>query len=265
MSGLIYTPRAHRWLAALAAVLAVGVFGLPLLMLLLASIAGQWNGILPSQLTLDHLQDALAGDERLALWHSLATGATATLVAIILGAWGAIAVRRAPAAVQRWVDAVYLVPIAIPSVSIGLALLVAFSRPPLLLNGTVGLVILTHVVLITAYAYINAKAGLARLPAALEEMAGSLGAPPRMVMARVTLPLLLPHLLAAAALGFALSMGELGATIMLYPPRWATAPVEVFALTDRGLIFSGAAVSVVLLACTFAALLLLDRQRRRRE
>ncbi len=263
MNGLSFSAGSRRWLSALAGMLVLGVFGLPLLMLLLASVAGRWNGVLPSQLTLEHLRGALAGDERLALWHSLATGTAATLFALVQGAWGAIAARRAPARVQRWVDAVFLVPIAIPSVSIGLALLVAFSRPPLLLNGTVSLVILTHVVLITAYAYLNAKAGLARLPPHFEEMAGSLGAPPHMVLVRVTLPLLLPHLLAAAALGFALSMGELGATIMLYPPRWATAPVEVFALTDRGLIFSGAAVSIVLLACTFAALLLLDRRRPR--
>lgn len=261
MISLIHAPASRRSLAALALALVIGVFGLPVLMLMLASVAGQWNGVLPSQLTVEHLRGAIAADQRLALWHSLATAVTATAVALALGAWGALAARRAPPGVRRLVDVVYFVPIALPSVSIGLALLVAFSRPPLLLNGTVTLVIVTHVVLITAYAYANAKAGLARLPAALEEMAGSLGATPHMVMLRITLPLLLPHLLAAAALGFSLSMGELGATIMLYPPRWATAPIEVFALTDRGSIFSGAAVGVVLLAGTFAALLMLDRKR----
>jgi 2-aminoethylphosphonate transport system permease protein len=127
----------------------------------------------------------------------------------------------------------------------------------------VELVVLTHVVLVTAYAYANAKAGLERIPPGLEDMADSLGAAPRMVMLHVTLPLLIPHLLAAAALGFALSMGELGATIMLYPPQWVTAPVDVFTLTDRGSVFSGAAASVLLLACTFAVLLLLNRVSRR--
>jgi 2-aminoethylphosphonate transport system permease protein len=91
-------------------------------------------------------------------------------------------------------------------------------------------------------------------------MAGSLGATPSRVLARVTLPLLLPQLRAAAALGFALSMGELGATIMIYPPGWVTAPVEIFSLTDRGSLFAGAALSVWLLAITFGALWLLDRR-----
>lgn len=259
---LLYTAPTRFGLRLLALGLAGWVFGLPLLLLGMASVAGQWNGLLPSHLTLEHLRNAIWGDQTLALGHSLATGVLATAFAVLLGAWGALAARQAPPGVQRLVDALYLLPIAIPSVSIGLALLVAFSRQPLLLNGTIAMVVLAHAVLVTAYAYASAKAGLTRMPAGLEEMAGSLGATPRLVLLRITLPLLRPHLLAAAALGFSLSMGELGATIMLYPPQWVTAPVDVFALTDRGAVFSGAAVSVLLLGCTFGALLLLNRARR---
>jgi 2-aminoethylphosphonate transport system permease protein len=263
MRRLVYTEASRRGLALLALLLATLVFGLPLLMLVLASVAGQWNGVLPSQFTLEHLQSAAVGGQSVALWHSLATGLSATSISVVLGAWGALAARGAARWVQHVTDSAYLLPIALPSVSIGLALLIAFSRPPLLLNGSVELVVLTHVVLVTAYAYANAKAGLERIPPGLEDMADSLGAAPRMVMLHVTLPLLIPHLLAAAALGFALSMGELGATIMLYPPQWVTAPVDVFTLTDRGSVFSGAAASVLLLACTFAVLLLLNRVSRR--
>jgi ABC-type Fe3+ transport system permease subunit len=45
-----------------------------------------------------------------------------------------------------------------------------------------------------------------------------------------------------AAFSFALSMGELGATMMVYPPGWLTIPVGIFALTDRGDVFDGAAL-----------------------
>ncbi len=261
MSELIHSRGARRLLAGAGMIVTAIVFGLPLLTLILASIAGEWTRALPSTLTVAHLRAALGGAQRAALWHSLATGLVATIVALVLGAWGALASRRYPAPVRRGIDALFLMPVAIPSVSIGLALLVAFSHPPLLLNGTVVLVVITHVVLITAYAYTSAQAGIARLPPSVEEMAGSLGAAPSRVLVRVTLPLLLPHLRAAAALGLALSMGELGATIMIYPPGWVTAPVEIFSLTDRGSLFAGAAVSVWLLATTFAALRLLDRRR----
>ncbi len=63
---------------------------------------------------------------------------------------------------------------------------------------------------------------------------------------KVTLPLIAPYLIAAFGLSFALSMGELGATVMVYPPGWVTLPVAIFGLTDRGDIFSGAALTMIL-------------------
>jgi 2-aminoethylphosphonate transport system permease protein len=61
-------------------------------------------------------------------------------------------------------------------------------------------------------------------------------------------------LLAAFSLSFALSMGELGATMMVYPPGWVTMPVGIFALTDRGDVFDGAALTVILTLVTLAVL-----------
>ena len=68
-----------------------------------------------------------------------------------------------------------------------------------------------------------------------------------------------PYLVAALSLSFALSMGELGATVMVYPPGWVTLPVEIFALTDRGDVFKGAAVTVLLALSTLAVLVALAR------
>ena len=63
-----------------------------------------------------------------------------------------------------------------PSVSIGLGLLVAFSRPPLLLNGTIAIVFAAHFVLISAFTFGNVSAGLARIAPEFEQVAESLGA-----------------------------------------------------------------------------------------
>jgi 2-aminoethylphosphonate transport system permease protein len=51
-------------------------------------------------------------------------------------------------------------------------------------------------------------------------------------------------------LSIALSMGELGATVMIYPPGWVTMPVGIFALSDRGAIFDAAALTMVLAIST---------------
>lgn len=239
------------------------IFGLPLAVVGLASVAGQWNSVLPSHFTLIHLRDAMQGNSGHELWISLITGLVASLVALVIGTWAALALRGLRGRLRRVMDSLFLVPIAVPSVSVGLGLLVAFSRPPLLLNGTPWIVLIAHVVLVTAFAYSSVSAGLARLPSAYEQVAASLGGRPAYVLARVTLPLLTPALVAAAGLCFALSMGELGATIMVYPPDWVTMPVGIFALTDRGAVFDGAALTVLLLLVTLAVLVAMSRIRTR--
>ncbi|HEX8739140.1 MAG TPA: ABC transporter permease subunit [Casimicrobiaceae bacterium] len=239
------------------------VFGLPLVVVGAASIAGQWNDVLPSHLTLRHLHDAFVSNAGVELLTSLSTGVIASVVALVIGTWAALAVRALRRRGARVIGTLFVLPIAVPSVSVGLGLLVAFSRPPLLLNGTSTIVLIAHVVLVTAFAFSSVSAGLARLPAHYEQVAASLGGRPAYVLFRVTLPLLTPSLVAAAGLCFALSMGELGATIMVYPPGWVTLPVGIFALTDRGAVFDGAALTVLLLALTLVVLVGVSRIRTR--
>src|SRR5579859_1552217 len=114
-------------------------------------------------------------------------------------------------------------------------------------------------VLISLFTYGNGSAGLARIPQDVEQVAESLGARPAYRLRHVTLPLILPYLIAAFSLSFALSMGELGATIMIYPPGWVTLPVDIFALTDRGDVFEGSALTMLLILATLAVLIGLSR------
>ncbi|MEO8847368.1 MAG: ABC transporter permease subunit, partial [Casimicrobiaceae bacterium] len=190
---------------------------------------------------------------------SIATGLLASAIALVSGTWAALALRGLRPLSKRALDAVFFIPSAVPSVSVGLGLLVAFSHPPVLLNGTTLIVLIAHFVLISAFTYGNVAAGLSRLPADFEQVAESLGARPLYRLRRVTLPLLTPYLIAAFSLSIALSMGELGATVMIYPPGWVTLPVGIFALTDRGAIFDAAALTMVLAFSTLIVLLGLAR------
>lgn len=56
-------------------------------------------------------------------------------------------------------------------------------------------------------------------------------------------------------------MGELSATMMIYPPDWLPLPVQIFAATDRGSLFTGAALAVALMATTLLVLLAVSRIR----
>jgi 2-aminoethylphosphonate transport system permease protein len=256
---LVWSSLGRGFVWSLAAVLIAVFYVAPLAIIALASIAGEWNGIFLSKPTLDHYLIALTSDSGEQLRVSIITGVVASVLALLSGTWAALALRGLPLLWRRIIDLTLFLPTAVPSVSVGLGLLVAFSRPPLLLNGTIAIVFLAHFVLISAFTYGNVSAGLARLPVDYEQVAESLGARPFFRLRRVTLPLILPYLIAAFSLSFALSMGELGATIMVYPPGWVTVPVGIFALNDRGEVFDGAALTMLLIVATLIVLIALSR------
>lgn len=261
---MLVSSKAGRWAAwLLFAVLFLPVYGIPFAVLGLASLAKTWDGAIPHSYTAAHYASGLAGDSRGSLLVSLITGVLASLIALLIGGWAAIAAQRLRRRARRAVSAVFLAPVAVPSVVIGLSALIAFGRPPLLLSGLPAIVVVVHVVIVTAFAYQNISAALTRLDPAYSQVAASLGGSPGYVLRRITLPLLTPALAASAALCFALSMGELGATIMVYPPSWATLPVWIFGLSDRGQVFDAAAMTVLLLAATIAVLFGLSRVRTR--
>ncbi|WP_306357079.1 MULTISPECIES: ABC transporter permease [unclassified Nocardia] len=260
---LVWTRRGRAAVLAVFAVVVTVVFIAPIATVVAAGLAGRWTGPLPSDLGFGNVGRALSGEQAASLSVSLQTALLAGAAALVLGTWAALAAREAPEWLRRITDAVFHVPVAVPSVAIGLGVLIAFNERPLLLGGTTWIVVLAHTVLVLAYAFSGVSAALDRLDPGYRQAAESLGAGPVRVLFRITLPLLLPALGAAAGLSIALSMGELGATIMVYPATWKTLPVTIFAATDRGEVFDAAASTTLLVLVTLIALVVLGRLRGR--
>ncbi|WP_336081529.1 ABC transporter permease [Nocardia sp. SSK8] len=260
---LIWTPRGKALVLGVFGLVVAVVFVAPIATVVAAALAGSWTGPLPSNLGVARLGDALSGEQAASLSVSLQTALLAGAVSLVLGTWAALASREAPGWLRRLTDAVFHLPVAVPSVALGLGVLIAFNERPLLLGGTKWIVILAHSVLVLAYAFSAVSAALDRLDPAYRQAAESLGAGPVRVLCQITLPLLLPALGAAAGLAIALSMGELGATIMVYPATWKTLPVSIFAQTDRGEVFDAAAGTTVLVVVTLVVLVVLGRVRGR--
>lgn len=249
---------------ALGAAVAL-LIGAPLLITLLAAFAGSWNGVWPSEPTLAHLGEAVSQENLASISVSLQTALLASLAAVTLGTWAAVAAAAAPAPLRKLTDAAFHLPAAVPSVVVGLGLLTAFSKPPLLLNGTSAIVILAQTLLVLSFAYNTVSAATRNADPMMGTVAASLGAGAVRVLLTVRLPLLLPSIGAAAALAMALCMGELGATVMVYPSSWRTLPVTIFTLSDRGNVFMAAADTLVLVAVTLIVLAVIARFRGRTE
>lgn len=258
---LVWSKAARRTILVVFAVVLVVLLFAPLAVVVIAALAREWNGVLPTSLTFGHLRDALSAENLDSLTVSIRTALLAGAIAVFFGTWAALSAARLPRLLRSIVDALFVLPVAVPSVVIGLGLLVAFSQRPILLNGTKWIVVAAQTMLVFSFAYSTVSAALVRLDNEYIDLAASLGARPTRVQLTVRLPLLLPAITAATALSVALCMGELGATIMVYPPGWRTLPVVIFGLSDRGNVFLASADTLVLLVATALLLLIIGRIR----
>ncbi|MDT7667758.1 MAG: 2-aminoethylphosphonate transport system permease protein [Pseudonocardiales bacterium] len=245
---LLWSRTSRTVVLAVFAVLVAVVVVAPLATVLLAAVAGRWTGALPSALTGAHLGQAIDADGLASLLVSVQTALLAGVASVVIGAWAALAAASAPGPVRRLTLGLCHLPIAVPSVVIGLGLLIAFNRAPLLLGGTKWIVILAHAVLVLAFTVSTVTAALDRLDPAYEQSARSLGAGEARVLLRVRL----------TGLAGALSMGELGRRSWCTRRGWRTLPVTIFALSDRDDAFLASASTVVLLAVTAVLLFALS-------
>ncbi|QSN63585.1 2-aminoethylphosphonate ABC transport system, membrane component PhnV (plasmid) [Caballeronia sp. M1242] len=242
------------------------LFVLPVIVVALSSVASHWSGtILPDGFSTRWFA-RLGSSEFDALTTSLTTGFAVAVLGTALGLWLALALEgRDRRGLGALVDAVAMAGSGVPSVVLGLAVLIAYHKRPVDLSGSAAIVILVQLALVLPFCYRCAAAALRPELTTLREAAASLGAPPRMVFSRVVLPQLLPAVRASLALGFALSLGELGATLTVYPPGFATVPIVVVGQVNRGYYLPASALSFILLAVSLAALFVIAGRAPRRQ
>ncbi|SAL71895.1 2-aminoethylphosphonate ABC transport system, membrane component PhnV [Caballeronia telluris] len=248
------------------ALLCFWLFVLPVLVVAMSSVAAHWSGtILPDGFSMRWFE-RLGSSDFDALTTSLEIGFGVAVLGTLLGLWLALALEgRDRRGLGALVDAVAMMPNGVPSVVLGLSVLIAYHKKPVDLSGSAAIVVLVQLALVLPFCYRSAAAALRPELTVLREAAASLGAPPRMVLARIVLPQLVPAIRASLALGFALSLGELGATLTVYPPGFATVPIVVVGQVNRGYYLPASALSLILLAVSLAALLLIAARVPRRR
>lgn len=193
-----------------------------------------------------------------ALLLSLRTAGASTLLCLAFGVPLALALARHSGPVVRVLRSLLLLPLVVPPVVGGLALLYTFGRLGLLgrfLEGAGIRIAFTTTAVVLAQTFVSmpflvvALEGTARAAGTgFEELAATLGAPPRVVWWRVTLPLLAPGLTSGAILAFARALGEFGATLTFAGSRQGvtrTLPLEIY-LQREGDPESAVALSILL-------------------
>lgn len=208
-----------------------------------------------------------------ALVLSLKTAAASTALCLLLGVPMALVLARSQARLVRLLRPLILLPLVLPPVVGGIALLYAFGRLGLIgryLDAAGIHIAFTTTAVVLAQTFVSlpflviALEGSARSAGAdYEVVAATLGARPSAVWWRVTLPLLLPGLASGAVLAFARSLGEFGATLTFAGSREGvtrTLPLQIYLQRVSD---ADAAVALSILLVAVAALVVVGLGTRR--
>jgi spermidine/putrescine transport system permease protein len=141
-----------------------------------------------------------------ALWTSLQVAALSTAVSIVLGTLVAVALVRRRFTGDKLVETFLVLPLTAPEVVMGASLLTLFLD--LGWNRGFGTIVIAHIAFEVSFVALTVRARVRGLDWTLEDAAMDLGAPPLRTFARVTLPLIVPGLVAAAMLSLALSLDD---------------------------------------------------------
>ncbi len=232
--------RAGTWLATGFLLAVLGLAVLPHLSVILLSISRRWFlTVLPQGWTLEFFGRALNSDlTREAVVNSLGLSLGATVLDLVLGfgiAW--LCVRKRVIG-GDWLDALSMLPLAVPGLVIAFGYMGCFSGafPNTLLDPRFNPMILLAVsysIRRLPYMVRAAHAGLEQVSTTYEEAAANLGASPLRVVWRVTLPLISANLLAGAILCFSFSMLEVSDSLILaQSERFYPITKAIYALID---------------------------------
>jgi spermidine/putrescine transport system permease protein len=197
-----------------------------------------------------HWYVALARDHALmvACQNSILIAVVSTSVATLLGVSAAIGLERLPWRLRTWLDGALLLPLVIPEIMMGVALLLFF----VLLKVPLGLltVMIGHAAFNLPVVLLIVRARLRKLDPQLEEAARDLGATSWQAFRRVTLPLLQPVIIGAALLAFTVSLDDFVVTFFTAGPGATTLPLKVYSMIRTGISPEINALSAILVVAS---------------
>jgi spermidine/putrescine transport system permease protein len=210
----------------------------------------EWVGF-----TLDWYDKLFHNDEMLAAaGNSLLIALVASLVSTVLGTMAGVAMHRYK---LRVLPLLVLTPIAIPEILMGVSLLIFF----VLLNFTLGLVsvALAHIAFCIGFVAIVVRARLAGMDESLTEAARDCGATPFEAFRHVTLPLIMPGVIAGALMAFTLSIDDFVITFFTAGAGTVTLPLQIYSMIKIAVTPEVNAVSTLLMLLTLALIIVASR------
>ena len=163
-----------------------------------------------------------------AIRNSVVFSAATVILAVALGTPAAALVTRPQSRLARWLDPLFMLPLATSAVTLGFGYIVALDKPPLNLRASPALVPLAHTLVALPFVVRSLLPVLRGIQPSLREAAAVLGASPWRVWREVDLPIVSRAMLVGAVFAFTVSLGEFGATVLIARPQYPTLPVAIY-------------------------------------
>ena len=193
------------------------------------------------------------------VWNSLLFSGASVLLIVVIGTLIGCLVARRNTAQTSLLDATLMVPYVMPGIVVGVAFIAAFNTPPLVMTGTAAIIILSVFIRRLPYAVRSSAAALRQVGPSMEEAAISLGYSTVEAFLRVTIPLILPGIIAGAMLSFVTAVNELSSSLVLYVGGTITMPVKIYIAINDGDYGTAASLSTILLVLSAGAIYLAFR------
>jgi spermidine/putrescine transport system permease protein len=244
---------------------AIAIFGflyLPIFILIIYSfnankVVGVWQGFSLQWYEELFTDRAIASAFKNSIW----VATWSTLISTVLGTMAALVLERYRFRGRLTFDAVLYLPIIIPDIVMALSTLLFFVMVGIALSRNT--ILIAHVAFNISFVAVIVRARLATMDDNLEEAAADLGASEWTAFRRVTMPLLMPGIVAGALLAFTLSLDDFVITFFVSGPGSTTLPVRVYSMIKFGVTPEVNAIStLMLLGSTILVIFSLVIQRR---
>ncbi|GFI11275.1 putrescine transport system permease protein PotH [Lachnospiraceae bacterium] len=247
-----------RWMVHLFSYLVIGVAVLPQCYVIYTSFKNTEGKIFVDGYSLSSYATAF-GKLGKSIQNTIIIPILALVVIILLAILIAYLVVRRRNFLTNITDILSMIPYIVPGTVLGIALLVGFNKPPLLISGTMLIMVVALVIRRLPYTIRSSVAILQQIPMSIEEAAISLGATKMKAFFRITVPMMQAGIVSGAILSWVTMISELSTAIILYTGRTKTLTVAIYTEVIRGNYGTAAALSTILTLLTVASLLLFNK------
>lgn len=191
-----------------------------------------------------------------AIPNTIFIGGVSVLVVLFLAVLVAYLVVRRENMITNTIDTLSMLPYIIPGSVVGIALVITFSKRPLVLTGTATIMIIAMIVRRIPYTIRSSVAILQQIPMSVEEAGISLGASKLQTFFKITVPMMKNGIISGGILSWITIITELSTSIILYTSHTVTLTLSIYIFVVRGTEGPAAAMATILTLFTTLSLII---------